>query len=153
MALVGPTPFHPGQFLITGTGSKSITGLGFQPTAITFRVPSGWADLDESTKDTQFSSKPQGNAHGFARLNSSGQIIQQSAGSYGGQSNSNNSRMMASSTYGIQFHIVDTNGGVQSRGWAKVTSMDSDGFTIQVDDFSHSTGHRIFFEAYRTQEV
>jgi len=134
-----------GYFIIDATGDKSITGLGFRPSVIEFRVdpPVDAINVDKSS-DTNVDAPDcyLGSSHGFAK-NDGTNVGMHS----GGSANSiNASSMYSSDTYSICVRFAGQNGGATGYVKAYVSSFDSDGFTVTVDTADRNT--MVIYTAY-----
>jgi len=144
---------HFGRMVITSTGSISVSGVGFQPKSIEFTAVNRAQTLNEgasrgsgnNTNDIRIAG---GRSTGYATIQS-GSIEQQAiSNSYSGSS-LNNIGAYASTSHCIAALFVNNNGepihdngtatgGTDAQGGlisAALTAFNSDGFTINVDNF------------------
>ncbi|MDC6366417.1 MULTISPECIES: hypothetical protein [Flavobacteriaceae] len=139
-----------GVFIITGTGSQTITGLPFQPSQISFVAHANVEVLNLNSdnavgNNNRFLPNSFGTGNGFAR-NDSGSIVQQSI-YVGGSGNSiNDISRYASSSHCVGIRYGNQNGDLLGLTTASLTSFNSDGFTINIDN--HADDLVVLFEAY-----
>ena len=128
---------HLGVFIISGTGSQTISGLPFQPTQISFVAHANVETLDLNSdngirNNERGIANSFGTTNGFAR-NDSGSIVQQCI-SIGAHGNSiNDISRFASSSHCIGIRYGDQNGNLLGLTTASLSSFNVDGFTINVD--------------------
>lgn len=118
-----PVPFKVGTTSLTSTGTKVITGLGFRPKALRFYLLSG--------AGSAVAYNAQGSYDGTNTISSSNAVAA-------------SSRYQFSSTSAIRF-ISEAGSGISS---FNVTSLDADGFTLNVTE-ANSGGAGWVYEAYR----
>lgn len=148
---------YTGAFVVSSTGTTTITGLGFSPNVIEFRasLPVDAEDLpgkvgDTPADDTGFA----GNMFGFARKSDS----TQKAMSTGGSGRSiNNVRYGATTTKAIYATYGDQDANEVAQITGTVASWDSDGFSVNIDEYSSVSaamaGQVIHYTAYRSEDI
>lgn len=151
-AYLGPT-VYTGFFIINANGSKSITGLPFQPSQITFvahanveslNIDAGGA-LNSNTIDNSF-----GSMNGFARDNN-GVIIQQVIYVGGSGRSINNISRFSSDAHCIGLRYGDQNGNDLGKITASLSSFDTNGFTINITRTLNATSENlvVLYTAYK----
>lgn len=149
-ALLGRT-VHMGKFIINSGGDITITGLPFEPSQIKFtahaNVETSNLNIDNGVGDNNNGiHNTFGSMSGFA-TNYNGTIDQQVI-FIGGSGNSiNDISRYASSSNCIGVRYTNQNGNRIGSTLASVTSFNSDGFTLNVGNFSD--GLIVLYEAYR----
>ncbi|RDY59894.1 hypothetical protein [Flagellimonas nanhaiensis] len=139
-----------GAFIISSTGNQTINGLPFQPSQISFvahaNVESYNLNSDNGVgNNNRFLPNSFGTANGFAR-DDSGSVVQQSI-YIGGSGNSiNDISRYASSSHCVGIRYGNQNGDSLGLTTASVTTFNSDGFTINVDN--HSDDLVVLYQAY-----
>lgn len=142
---------YVGTFRITVAGTVTITGVPFQPSSITFTAYANVENYDIDTdngvgNNNTGIANAYGNMRGFARDDSgttNEQVIYN-----GGHGNSiNDISRYASSSHSIGLRYSNQNGDKIGLTTATVTSFNSNGFTMNTDNFSD--GIVVIFEAYR----
>ena len=139
-----------GAFIISSTGNQTINGLPFQPSQISFvahaNVETYNLDSDNGVgNNNRFLPNSFGTTNGFAR-DDSGSVVQQSI-YVGGSGNSiNDISRYASSSHCVGIRYGNQNGDSLGLTTASVTSFNSDGFTINVDN--HSDDLVVLYQAY-----
>jgi hypothetical protein len=141
---------YSGFFVISGSGSITVSGLPFQPRNITFvahaNVESINLNSDNGTRNNE-SGLPNafGTSNGFAR-DDSGSIAQQNI-YIGSSGNSiNDISRFASSSHCVGIRYSSQNGDNLGETTAALTAFTSDGFTINVDSFAD--GLVVLYTAY-----
>jgi len=135
-----------GYFIINTTGTKSITGVGFRPTLLEFKItpPVDAINVDKaSSVNTDTPDCYAGTSFGFAK-NDGTNVGTHSGGS---ADSINASSMYSSNTYSIIVRFADSNGGSIGYVKAYVSSFNSNGFTITVDQVDRNT--LVIYTAYR----
>lgn len=139
-----------GVFIISATGSQTISGLPFQPAQIKFVAHANVESLDlnsDNGTNNNDSGIPNsfGTTNGFAR-NDSGSIVQQCI-SIGAHGNSiNDISRFASSSHCIGIRYGNQNGTLLGLTTASLTSFNVDGFTINVDNLTDNVV--VLYHAY-----
>ncbi|PQV46600.1 hypothetical protein CLV33_10998 [Jejuia pallidilutea] len=140
-----------GKFIITGTGSQTISGLPFQPSSIKFSAHANVetyninADNGVGNNNNTFQNAF-GSMQGYA-TNYGGTIHQQVI-YIGGSGNSiNDISRYASSARAIGIRYSNQNGDNLGLTAAEVTSFNTDGFTINVTNRTENIV--VIFEAHR----
>ncbi|XMO85253.1 hypothetical protein AAFN75_10685 [Algibacter sp. AS12] len=142
---------HIGKFIITGTGTQTITGLPFEPSSIKFSaVPNVEsynvdADNDIGNNNNTFQNVF-GNMSGYT-TNYGGGILQQVIFVGGSGASINDISRYASSSRAIGIRYTNNNGNSLGLTAAEVTSFGTNGFTINVTD--HTEDIVVIFEAHR----
>jgi hypothetical protein len=163
-----------GRMIITSAGDMSISGVGFQPASIEFTAVNRAQTINEgrsrangsNTNDIRMAG---GRSTGYA-TNQSGSIEQQALSNAYNGSSLNNIGAYTSSSHCIAALFVNNNGepihdngsatgGADAQGGlisAALATFDSDGFTINVDNFlsGSSTNSRenqivVVYKAYK----
>jgi len=144
--------FHVGKFQINSTGNMTITGLPFKPSKITFTAYANIEtynidnDNDANANNNSGIANSFGSMTGFAA--SSGTSILQQVISVGGHGNSiNDISRYASSSHAIGIRYGNQNGNSLGKTTAKITNFNTDGFSINVDQFAD--GLVVIFEAHK----
>lgn len=145
------SPTYIGKFIITGTGSQTISGLPFQPTSIKFSAHANVesyninADNGIGNNNGTFQNAF-GSMQGFA-TNYSGSIQEQVI-YIGGSGNSiNDISRYSSNSRSIGIRYSNQNGDSLGLTTARVTNFNSDGFTINVTN--HTENIVVIYEAHR----
>ena len=141
---------YSGFFLISATGTVTISGIPFQPRNITFIAHANVESLDLNA-DNGIRNNERGIANSFASANGfarddSGSIVQQTI-AIGGHGNSiNDVSRYASSGHCIGMRYGNQNGDLLGITSAVLTGFTSDGFSVNVDSFAD--GLVVLFTAY-----
>jgi hypothetical protein len=139
-AYLGPT-VYTGFFIISTSGSQSVTGIPFQPSQVTFvahiNIESTNIDNNNGTDNTPGGGNDRGIDNSFGTMNGFGRndngTITQQVISVSGHGNSiNNISRYASSSNCIGVRYGNQNGRDLGKITAPLTSFNSDGFTINV---------------------
>jgi len=134
----GGTQVFTGVFTISNTGTMTITGLPFKPSQISFTAHANVESLnlnsDNATRNNDNGiSNSFGTMNGFVR-DDSGSMAQQVI-YVGGSGNSiNDISRYASSTHCIGVRYGNQNGDNLGITSASISSLNSNGFTINVDN-------------------
>ncbi|SDX51707.1 hypothetical protein SAMN05444411_106121 [Lutibacter oricola] len=145
------TTVYVGQFIISATGNKIITGLPFKPSSITFVAHANVETLDMDT-DNAAGDNNKGLANSFGTMNGfarddDGTITQQVI-YIGGSGNSiNDISRYASSSRCIGLRYSDQNGNALGRTLGSLTSFNTNGFTINVTNKSDNIV--VLYTAYK----
>ncbi len=145
---------YVGSFPITGIGDIDISGLPFQPSSVTFTA---YANIettninddndvipDENNVNTLANSF--GGMQGYAR--DDGTVISEQVIYNGGSGNSiNDISRYASSSHCIGIRYGNQNGDQVGLTTATMLRFNTDGFTINTDNFSD--GLLVLYKAYR----
>lgn len=149
-AYLGATTYI-GKFIISSTGTQTITGLPFTPTSIKFSAHANVenyninADNGVGNNNNTYQNAF-GSMQGYAT--NYGGTIQQQAIYIGGNGNSiNDISRYASSARAIGIRYSNQNGNSLGLTAASVTSFNPDGFTINVTDRTENIV--VIFEAHR----
>ena len=143
---------YTGSFQITGTGSIDIEDIPFEPSAVTFtayanvEVPNLNADNGVGN-NTNTVVNAFGSMKGFARKDGATSITEQVIYNGGNGTSINDISRYASSSHSIGLRYSNQNGDNLGLTTATVTSFNTDGFTINVDNFTD--GILVIYEAYR----
>ncbi|MET1258450.1 hypothetical protein ABV409_03870 [Flagellimonas sp. DF-77] len=139
-----------GQFIITGTGTITISGIPFQPSQISF-VGHANVEVLNLNSDNAVGNNNSGlansfgTANGFAR-DDAGSIVQQTI-YLGGSGNSiNDISRYASSSHCLGIRYGNQNGNLLGLTTMVLTSFTVDGFTLNVDN--HADDVVVLFHAY-----
>ena len=140
-----------GKFIITGTGSQTISGLPFKPSQIKFTA---YANIESYNINSDNGSGNNNNTFqnvfgsmdGFA-TNYDGTIAQQVIFNGGNGNSINDISRYASSSQAIGIRYCNQNGNLLGLTAASVTSFNATGFTINVT--SHTENIVVIYEAYR----
>lgn len=126
---------HLGSFVVTSTGTQSITGVGFQPTQIQFSGEAvGGSNVDSSGTGGSSVGNYAGSFTGIARDDGTRRVIHS-----GGSGNSiNETSHYSSNSECIAIRYAGQSGGLLGFLRGDVTSFDSDGFTINVTDYQQN---------------
>ncbi|QLG44325.1 hypothetical protein [Costertonia aggregata] len=140
-----------GTFRITATGIQSITGIPFRPSSVTFTAYANVDDFDLNAdngirNNDRGIANAFGNMKGFAQDN--GGSIAEQVIYIGGSGNSiNDISRYASSSHAIGLRYSNQNGDNLGLTTATITSFDTNGFTLNTDNFTDAV--IVIFEAYR----
>ncbi|MFS4469526.1 hypothetical protein [Maribacter sp. 2210JD10-5] len=142
---------YTGTFRITATGNITVTGIPFEPSSVTFTAYANVEDFDMDTDNgtrNNESGLPNayGNMKGFAR-NDSGSITEQVIYNGGSGNSINDISRYASSSHSIGLRYSNQNGDKLGLTTATLTRFNTNGFTLNTDNFSD--GIVVIFEAYR----
>ncbi len=143
---------YTGSFQITGTGSIDIEGIPFEPSAVTFtayaNVETPNINSDNGTGNN-VNTLPNafGSMKGFARKDGATSITEQVIYVGGHGDSINDISRYASSSHSIGLRYGNRNGDLLGLTTATVTSFNTDGFTINTDNYSD--GIVVIYEAYR----
>lgn len=141
---------YMGVFIISAAGSQTISGIPFQPSQISFvahaNVESLNLDSDNGVSNNNTGIVNSfGTGNGFARDNG-GSITQQTI-YVGGSGNSiNDISRYASSSHCIGIRYSDQNGNSFGLTTAVLSTFNSDGFTINVDNLTDNLV--VLYQAY-----
>lgn len=139
-----------GKFIITGTGTQTISGLTFSPSSIKFSAHANVesyninADNGVGNNNNTFQNAF-GTMTGYA-TNYNG-ILQQVIYVGGSGSSINDISRYASTSRAIGIRYSNNNGNNLGLTAASITSFNIDGFTINVSDYTEDIV--VIFEAYR----
>ena len=143
--------FHVGKFIINSTGNKIITGIPFTPSMVKFTA---YANIENYTIDAnnQVGNNNNGIANSFGGMTgyatTSGSNINQQCIYNGGSGASiNNISRYASATHAIGVRYGDKNGVSLGKTTAILTSLNTNGFTLNVDNKSDNLV--VIYEAYK----
>ncbi|SFR32000.1 hypothetical protein SAMN04490243_0405, partial [Robiginitalea myxolifaciens] len=142
---------YMGVFQITSSGLQSITGIPFQPSSISFQahanVDSFNLNADNGIRNNERGlENSYGSMNGFVQDTGSG--LNQQVIYVGGHGNSiNDISRYASNSHCIGLRYGNQNGDNLGLTTARVTSLNSDGFTVEADQFAD--GVIVMFQAYR----
>ncbi|MCF7561096.1 hypothetical protein L3X39_10655 [Sabulilitoribacter multivorans] len=142
---------YMGKFIISGTGSQTITGLPFRPTAIKFSAYANVesyninADNGVGNNNNTFQNTF-GGMNGYA-TNYSGSIQQQVIFNGGNGNSINDISRYASDTRAIGIRYANQNGDNLGLTAAAITSFNVDGFTINVTN--HTENIVVIYEAFK----
>ena len=141
---------YSGFFLVSATGTVTVSGLPFQPRNITFTAHANVESLNLNA-DNGVRNNERGIANAFASANGfarddSGSIVQQTI-AIGGHGNSiNDISRYASSAHCIGLRYGNQNGDSLGTTSATLTNFNPDGFTVNVDSFAD--GLVVLYTAY-----
>ena len=141
---------YSGVFLVSATGTITVSGIPFTPQNITFtahaNVESLTLNADNGIRNNERGiANSFGTSTGFAR-NDSGTVVQQSI-SVGGHGNSiNDISRYASPAHCVGIRYGNQNGDNLGITSVALTGFTSDGFTLNVDSFAD--GLVVLFTAY-----
>ncbi len=142
---------YTGKFRITASGNTTIAGLPFKPKSITFNayanVENYNLNSDNGVGDNNSGLQNYfGYMHGYCNQNSG--TIEQQVISGGASANSiNDHSRYASDTYSIGIRYANQNGIFLGLTTASLTSFNTDGFTLNVDNFTD--GLVVIYTAYK----
>lgn len=141
---------YPGHLIITGTGSQTISGLPFQPSAIVFSAHANVETItlnsdngvgnNSNTIENAF-----GTMNGYAR-NDNGTINQQVIYVGGSGTSINNISRYSNPSQCIGIRYSNQNGGNLGLTTATLTDFTADGFTINVNSLADNL--LVMFTAY-----
>jgi len=143
---------YVGSFQISATGSIDIDEVPFEPSAVTFTAYAN-VETPNINSDNAVGNNNNGiaNAHGsmkgFARKDGATSITEQVIYNGGSGNSINDISRYASSSHSIGLRYSNQNGDNLGLTTATVTSFNTDGFTINTDNFSD--GILVIYEAYR----
>ncbi|PHS09781.1 MAG: hypothetical protein COA88_04205 [Kordia sp.] len=143
--------FHVGKFIINSTGTMTITGLAFTPSKITFTA---YANIEGYSidADNQVGNNNNGIANSFGGMIGyavkNGSNIDQQCIYNGGNGNSiNNISRYSSATHAIGIRYGNQNGVSLGKTTAIVTSLNTNGFTLNVDNKNDDLV--VIYQAYK----
>lgn len=140
-----------GSFIISSTGTTTITGLPFMPSQIKFTACAN-VETNNLNSDNGVGNNNSGLANAFGMMsgyasNFGGSIAQQVM-YIGGSGNSiNDISRYASSSHAIGIRYSNQNGDSLGLTNASLSSFNSNGFTLNVTN--HSDDILVIYEAYR----
>jgi hypothetical protein len=143
---------YMGKFIITGTGSQTISGLPFKPSQIKFvayaNVETYNLNSGHGAGNNQKNSYHNvfGSMNGYA-TNYGGTIAQQVIFNGGSGNSINDISRYASSSQAIGIRYSNNNGNNLGLTAASVTSFNTNGFTINVSN--HTENIVVIYEAHR----
>jgi hypothetical protein len=142
---------YMGVFRITGTGTQTISGLPFQPSSISFAAHANVDDFNINT-DNGIRNNERGLENSFGSMNGfardDGGTIEHQVIYVGGHGNSiNDISRYASNTHCIGIRYGDQNGSSLGLTSARITQFETDGFTVQTDNFADAV--LVLYTAYR----
>jgi len=132
---------YVGSFQISATGSIDIDEVPFEPSAVTFTAYAN-VETPNINSDNAVGNNNNGiaNAHGsmkgFARKDGATSITEQVIYNGGSGNSINDISRYASSSHSIGLRYSNQNGDNLGLTTATVTSFNTDGFTINTDNFS-----------------
>ncbi|MFD0963395.1 hypothetical protein [Pseudofulvibacter geojedonensis] len=143
---------YSGKFIINNSGHITITGIPFKPSRITFVGHANVESYNLSDDNEMNQNNHSGISNAFASMNGYAtnydDNIQQQVIAIGAHGNSiNDISRFASSSHAIGIRYGNQNGNLLGHTKATVTAFNSDGFTINVNEYAD--GMVILFEAYR----
>ncbi|SFC81417.1 hypothetical protein [Algibacter pectinivorans] len=142
---------HIGKFIITGTGTQTVTGLPFEPSSIKFSAHANVETYNLNSdngvgNNSNTFQNAFGTTTGYA-TNYNGSIEQQAIYVGGSGTSINDISRYASSSRAIGIRYSNQNGDSLGLTAAEVTSFNTNGFTINVTD--HTEDIVVIFEAHR----
>jgi hypothetical protein len=144
--------FHVGKFRITSTGTIDVSGVPFEPKFVTFTAYTNIENynIDDDNDANQNNNNGIANVFGSMKgyvKNTSGIIEQQVIYNSGHGNSINDISRFASNNHVIGLRYGNQNGDLLGKTTAQFVSFNSDGFTINVDNFTD--GLVVIFEAHR----
>jgi hypothetical protein len=134
---------YVGHFVVTGTGSQSITGVGFQPSTVKFEIHSnGGVNVDTAGGGGASVSNNASQMTGYAKDDGT----RQNTGTAVSGNSINEIRRWSDDSRAIYLQYADQDGARISAMRADVSSFDSDGFTLSINTVPQN--EIIFFTAY-----
>ncbi|MFW6046415.1 MAG: DUF2341 domain-containing protein, partial [Candidatus Woesearchaeota archaeon] len=135
-----------GSFLLNSLGTKNISGIGFEPDLIEFRITSTNEQFD---RDSSYTGQEWGWGHGFAKIKGGIKEVALTVGS--GSASTNGMAASSSNSYSI-YQVITPDDGDGIVGWieSSLTSVHSDGFIINTDSLDQS--QYVTFTAYKFEE-
>ncbi len=140
-----------GKFIINTSGNINITGLPFEPSMIKFtaytNIETYNVDSDNGVGDNNIGiANSFGNTTGYAIKN--GNNIEEQCIYIGGNANSiNDISRYSSSSHCIGLRYSNQNGNSLGKTTATLISFNSNGFTLNIDNFSDNVV--VIYEAYK----
>ncbi|MEP2238944.1 MAG: hypothetical protein ABJI22_11330 [Maribacter sp.] len=149
--IVGQKNKYVGTFRITGSGAISISSIPFKPTSITFSAYANVEDYDLDADNGTINNETglpnaYGGMTGFVREDN-GSITEQVIYNGGSGNSINDISRYASSTHSIGLRYSNQNGDNLGLTTATVTSFNTDGFSLNTDNFAD--GVVVIFEAFK----
>ncbi|WP_194534373.1 hypothetical protein [Zobellia nedashkovskayae] len=146
-----PSTAYTGHFIITGTGSQTITGLPFEPSSISFvahaNIETTTINDDNGIADnTNTIANAFGSMNGYAR-NDSGTINQQVIYVGGNGTSINDISRYANPNECVGIRYSNQNGDNIGLTTASLSSFTSDGFVVNVTNSSDNLV--VLFTAYK----
>lgn len=135
---------HTGSFVVTGTGTISITGCGFAPSTVEFCGEAvGGQNVDKAGGGGSNIDNYAGSFKGVARDDGTRQVVHS-----GLSGNSvNNTSHYSSDTECIAMRYAGQSGSLLGRLTGDVQSFDADGFTVDITNYSQD--EVVIYTAYR----
>lgn len=149
-AYIGNNQFF-GKFIITSTGNINITGLPFKPSMIKF-IAHANIDIFNIDNDNGVGNNNNGISNSYGTTNGyaikSGAIINEQCIYIGGNANSiNDISRYASDSHCLGLRYSNNNGQSLGKTTAKLVSFNTNGFTLNVDNYADNTV--ILYEAFK----
>ena len=143
---------YSGKFTICSTGTINITNLPFKPSRITFTAHANVETYNLDDDNEMNENNHSGISNAFASMNGYAtnydDEIKQQVISVGAHGNSiNDISRFASDSHSIGIRYGNQNGNLLGRTTATITHFNSNGFTLNVDEYADCLV--IIFEAYR----
>jgi len=143
--------FHVGKFIISSTGSMVITGIPFTPSKITFTAYTNIEGYSIDA-DNQVGNNNNGIANSFGgmtgyAIKNGSNIDQQCIYNGGSGASINDISRYSSATHAIGVRYGDQNGTSLGKTTAIVTSLDTNGFTLNVDNKDDNLV--VIYQAYK----
>jgi len=143
--------FYAGVFQISATGNTVISGLPFEPSSITFtayaNIDSPNINADNGVGDNSNTAiNVHGSMKGFAQ-NNVATITQQVIFNGANGASVNDISRYASNSHAIGIRYADNNGDNLGLTTASISSFNTDGFTVNTDNFTG--GILVIYEAHK----
>ncbi|PHS09780.1 MAG: hypothetical protein COA88_04200 [Kordia sp.] len=143
--------FHIGKFIINSAGSMTITGIAFTPSKITFTA---YANIEGYSidADNQVGNNNNGIANSFGgmtgyAIKNGSNIDQQCIYNGGSGASINNISRYSSAAHAIGIRYGNQNGVSLGKTTAIVTSLNTNGFTLNVDNKDDNLV--VIYQAYK----
>jgi|TARA_B110000014_G_C20117078_1_gene590320 hypothetical protein len=142
---------HFGKFIINAAGNINITGLPFRPSKVKFTAYTN-IDTENLDNDNAVGDNNNGIPNTFGSTNGyaieiSG-VINEQCIFIGGNANSiNDITRYASNSHCLGLRYANQNGNSLGKTTATLTSFDTNGFTLNIDQYSD--GVIVLYEAYK----
>jgi hypothetical protein len=138
------TPVAVGQFVVSTTGSQSVTGVGFQPSSVKFQIhANGGQNISTSGGSGSVIANSASQMTGIARDDGTRQAI----GNAASGSSINQIRRFSSNSKAILLEYAAQSGDNIGTLDADVTGFDADGFTVNINSAPQT--EVVIYTAYR----
>jgi len=138
------TPVSVGQFVVSTTGSQSVTGVGFQPSSVKFEIhANGGQNVSAAGSSGDSVDNSASQMTGIARDDGTRQAI----GNAATGNSINKIRRFSSDSKVILMEYATADGNNIGTLDGDVTSFDADGFTVNINSVPQT--EVVIYTAYR----